>query len=439
MRAIINPTPLSGTVTAIASKSMAHRLIIAAALSSGPTHVTCNTTCADIDATIRCLVALGAKIDVVSDGYTVRPVPKSREYGLLKALHGALLDCGESGSTLRFMLPVACALGANASFTGAGRLGSRPLAPLSDELMAAGCDLKGLGGFPLKATGRMRPGRFILPGNVSSQYISGLLLAFPLLDGPSEIEVHGKIESRPYINLTIQALHAFGVEVSVEHPEQIADGEEVAVFRVVSDGYRTPGEVDVEGDWSNAAFWLCAGALGNEPVKVSGVLLNSAQGDRNVMAALSRFGARIMRSPNSACAQPDKLQGFTMSAQDIPDLVPVISAVASCAEGTTVIKDCARLRIKESDRMATTASELNALGAHVEIDGDALIIHGQPSLSGGIVDSHNDHRIAMMEAIAAIRCTSPVTICGAQAVNKSYPDFFEHYRLLGGDVELIEE
>ena len=216
MLARITPSPLKGTVPAIASKSMAHRLIICAALANGETHVTCNTTCADIEATVRCLTALGARIETVEDGFQVHPTMKSVEFGLLKALAGGTLDCGESGSTLRFMLPVACALGADATFVGQGRLGARPLSPLSDEVIAAGCDLQGLGGFPLKTSGRMRPGTFVLPGNVSSQYISGLLLAAPLLAQPSCVQVTGLIESRPYINLTIQAMKAFGVEVNVE-------------------------------------------------------------------------------------------------------------------------------------------------------------------------------------------------------------------------------
>ncbi len=202
MLARITPSPLKGTVPAIASKSMAHRLIICAALANGETHVTCNTTCADIEATVRCLTALGARIETVEDGFQVHPTMKSVEFGLLKALAGGTLDCGESGSTLRFMLPVACAL-AQATFVGQGRLGARPLSPLSDEIVAAGCDLQGLGGFPLKTSGRMRPGTFVLPGNVSSQYISGLLLAAPLLAQPSCVQVTGLIESRPYINLTI--------------------------------------------------------------------------------------------------------------------------------------------------------------------------------------------------------------------------------------------
>ena len=364
---------------------------------------------------------------------------KSVEFGLLKALAGGTLDCGESGSTLRFMLPVACALGAEATFVGQGRLGARPLSPLSDEIIAAGCDLQGLGGFPLKTSGRMRPGTFVLPGNVSSQYISGLLLAAPLLAQPSCVQVTGLIESRPYINLTIQAMKAFGVEVNVERIPAKDGQPEVTNFRVSSGSYRTPGSVAVEGDWSNAAFWLCAGAIGSDPITVEGVSLSSAQGDRNVLAALSRFGARIVRSTNAATVQSDKLAGFEMSAHDIPDLVPVISAVASLAQGRTFIRDCARLRIKESDRLATTTHELTALGAQARIAGDDLIIKGVDAFTGGEVDSHNDHRIAMMAAIAASRATGEVVIHGAEAVNKSYPDFFDHYRLLGGKVTLEEE
>ena len=424
MLARITPSPLKGTVPAIASKSMAHRLIICAALANGETHVTCNTTCADIEATVRCLTALGARIETVEDGFQVHPTMKSIEFGLLKALAGGTLDCGESGSTLRFMLPVACALGAEATFVGQGRLGARPLSPLSDEIIAAGCDLQGLGGFPLKTSGRMRPGTFVLPGNVSSQYISGLLLAAPLLAQPSCVQVTGLIESRPYINLTIQAMKAFGVEVNVERIPAKDGRPEVTNFRVNSGSYRTPGSVAVEGDWSNAAFWLCAGAIGTDPITVEGV---------------SRFGARIVRSTNAATVQSDKLAGFEMSAHDIPDLVPVISAVASLAQGRTFIRDCARLRIKESDRLVTTTRELTALGAQVRIAGDDLIIKGVDALTGGEVDSHNDHRIAMMAAIAATRCQGPVTIHGAEAVNKSYPDFFDHYRLLGGKVTLEEE
>lgn len=439
MLARIQPAPLSGSIDAIASKSMAHRLIIAAALSGGVTHIRCNTTCADIDATVQCMEALGARIHTTSYGFEVHPVPKSLEFGLLKALHGATLDCQESGSTLRFLLPVACALGAQATFTGAGRLGDRPLQPLTEELMAAGCDFSAESGLPLSTSGRMRAGTFILPGNVSSQFVSGLLLAAPLVHGVSTIEVRGTLESKPYVNMTIQALRIFGISVDVETGTAPDGIEALTRFTVADESYRTPGVVEVEGDWSNAAFWLCAGALGRSSVRVTGVSLTSVQGDRNVLAALSCFGARVRRMPEAATIQPDFLRAYSMSAHDIPDLVPVISAVAACCEGTTEIRDCARLRIKESDRLATTASELSALGADIQIHGDSLIITGKDRLSGGDVFSHNDHRIAMMAAIAAIRCENEVRIHGAEAVAKSYPAFFEHYRALGGNVTLEEE
>lgn len=438
MLAHITPSSLAGEIDAIASKSVAHRLIIIGALANGPVHISCSTTCADIDATVRCLEALGATVQRTQGGFDIKPTLKSNALGLLKALHGATLDCGESGSTLRFMLPIACALGAEATLTGSTRLFERPLSPLSDQIVQAGASLERAGANALRTAGRMRPGRFELAGNVSSQFISGLLMAAPLLDGPSQVIVYGEVESRPYINLTIQAMRTYGVSVVVEH-SIMEDGRPATVFTPQGTGYQTPHTADVEGDWSNAAFWLCAGAMGTEPVTVGGLSLSSAQGDRTIMAVLSRFGARMGRTPTSAIARPDKLVGFAMSAKDIPDLVPIIAAVASVAEGTTTISDCGRLRIKESDRLATVQQELSRLGAHIAIEGDSLVIEGVERLGGGTVSSHNDHRIAMMAAIAATRCEGPVTIQGAEATAKSYPDFFEHYRALGGIVELTEE
>lgn len=438
MIATIEPRDLAGEVGAISSKSVAHRLIIAAALANGKTELACATTCDDIDATVRCLTALGAHIDRTDTGYIVSPIPKSREQGILSALKGRELDCGESGSTLRFMLPVACALGANAVFTGSERLGQRPLGELAGEIVAAGCDITGLGSFPLGTSGRMRPGRFILPGDVSSQYISGLLLAAPLLPGEVEILVRGRIESKPYVSLTVQALESFGVSVRTRKLVGATAEEPQTLFTVQGEGYRTPGTVTVEGDWSNAAFWLCAGALGKEPLTVRGLSPRSVQGDRNITAALVLFGAKVVRGADSVTVRPDRLHGIKLSAKDIPDLVPVISAVAACAEGRTVIEDCARLRIKESDRMATTTEMLRALGADIRIEGDSLVIDGKPSLSGGTVQAHNDHRIAMTAAVAAVRAEGPVIIEGAEAVAKSYPAFFDDYRTLGGDVRTQE-
>ena len=431
MIARIHPAPLAGTVPAIASKSMAHRMIIAAALADAPTRVVCDTTCEDIEATVRCLRALGARVERDGGAYAVEPVLQGA------ATRGAVLDCGESGSTLRFMLPVACALGADATFTGARRLGERPISPLTDELIAGGCEVGGVGSFPLTVSGSLRPGRFELPGDVSSQYISGLLLAAAVMDRPSEIRVSGAVESRPYVNLTLKVLDMYGVP-SEAISGQAPDGGRLTVFRVEGGGFHSPGQVAVEGDWSNAAFWLCAGALGGSPVSVEGLDLASPQGDRTILAALSRFGTRIVRSTGSATVVPERLAGFDLDARDVPDLVPVISAVASCAEGTTRIRNCGRLRLKESDRLQTTTETLRALGACIEVSGDDLVIEGRERLAGGTVASHNDHRIAMMAAVAATRCERPVEIRGAEAVAKSYPAFFDHYRLLGGSVETLE-
>lgn len=435
MIARIEPKTLSGEVHAIASKSMAHRLVIAAALANGPTEVVCNTTCDDIEATLDCLETLGARIVRSPGVFEIHPIPKSQEHGILRALTGRTLDCRESGSTLRFMLPVACALGADATFIGAARLGERPLTPLINELMAAGCDLPGTGGLPLTARNRLRPGTFLLPGNVSSQYVSGLLLALPLLGQESTIEVAGALESKPYVDLTIEALAAFGIAVRTECDAE----QQVTRFHLDGTGYRTPQRICVEGDWSNAAFWFCAAAIGKRPITVRGLALNSVQGDRTVLAALSRFGARVNRSTAAATVRPDKLKGFSLSARDVPDLVPVLSAVAASCEGTTVIHDCARLRLKESDRLQTTAATLNALGANVRIVGDDLVIEGVPELTGGTVDACRDHRIAMTAAVAAVRASGPVVIRGAEAVAKSYPTFFDDYRELGGIVQLKED
>lgn len=432
MLARIAPTPLAGAVGSIASKSMAHRILIAAALADRPTHILCNTTCADIEATARCLEALGAGVRAVADGFEVEPIPTGSACPV-----GPELDCGESGSTLRFMLPVACAVGAECTFVGAGRLGQRPLGPLADELLAGGAEVHGVGSFPLKVSGRLRPGRFILPGNVSSQYVTGLLLAAPAMPRTTEILVRGRIESRPYIDLTLQVLDLFGVVHSEKRGDE--DGEPYTLFTVRGGGYASPGEVAVEGDWSNAAFWLCAGALGRSAVTVTGMSLSSAQGDRSIMAVLSLLGARISRESGRVTVHPDRLRAVEVDARDIPDLVPVISAVACCAEGTTRIRDCARLRIKESDRLQTTTEVLSRLGADISIEGDDLVIHGRKWLVGGTIEAHNDHRIAMMAAVAACRCAQTVVIRGAEAVGKSYPMFFEHYRALGGRVDLERE
>ena len=392
----ITPSPIGGTVPAIVSKSMAHRLMICAALAKEPTAVICQGTSKDIEATRACLAAMKAG---------TRP-----------------LRCGESGSTLRFLLPVVAALGLETEFFMEGRLPQRPLAPLDGQLTAHGATLV-KDGATLQVSGQLTPGDYTLPGDVSSQYISGLLFALPLLGAPSTLTVTGKVESAPYIAMTLDALKQFGVQVVVKDN----------VYHIPGCGYRSPGRAEVEGDWSNAAFWLCAGAI-SRPVTVTGLDGQSLQGDKSIFELLARFGANCAQDGDRFTVSPAPLHGFDIDAAAIPDLVPILSVVAAKAEGTTRIYNAQRLRLKESDRLEPVERLLSTLGAAVEQTEDGLVIHGGKPLEGGSVDSCNDHRIAMAAAIAACLCTGSVTVTGAEAVEKSYPSFWEEFYRLQGEV-----
>lgn len=420
MTVTIQAGSATGTLAAIPSKSAAHRLLICAALADRPTQVTCPQSSQDIAATIRCLTGLGADIQPREDGYQVTPIPRD------KPAEACLLDCGESGSTLRFLLPVAGALGAEATFQMAGRLAQRPMGPLTDQLQANGCaiDLKE-GEKTLTITGQLQPGTYTLPGDVSSQFISGLLFALPLLGRASKLTVTGQRESASYIRLTLRALAGFGLT-----PQEEADG-----WTIPAQSYTSPGLVRVEGDWSNAAPWLCLGALGGESVTVKGMDLDSLQGDRKICQVLSRMGARISCTAGRVTSLPGQRTPTHIDARDIPDLVPVLAAVAAATPGATTITGAARLRLKESDRLETTARTLNALGGQVEETEDGLVIHGKAQLTGGTVDAAGDHRIAMAAAVASGACAGPVTVTGAQAVEKSYPTFWQELRKLGKSVD----
>ncbi len=432
----IHPGALSGEIVAPSSKSEAHRVLICAAFAPGVTDVTCTTSSADIDATVSCLEALGARVARTRDGFRVRPVPgTSATDNLPEPRRAATLDCGESGSTLRFMLPVVCSLGCDASLTGRGRLPERPLSPLYEQLVEHGAELSPQGSLPLEVRGRIRAGRYELAGNVSSQYVSGLMLAAPLLRAPVEVVVTEPVESRPYIDLTVSVLRAFGVGVSRTRGVS-ESGAPALVYDVsASDGLASPGSLVVGGDWSNAAFWLVAGALSDRGVAVRGLDASSAQGDRAILAALSLLGAHVLRTPSGAAVRPTELKGATLDVSDCPDLVPPLAAAAALAEGTTRLVGAARLRLKESDRIETVSAALRTLGASVETTEDGLVITGSRTLRGGTVDSANDHRIAMMAAILATRCDAPTTILGAECVEKSYPRFFDDLASLGGRVE----
>ena len=390
----IFPAKLSGKIRVIPSKSQAHRLLICAAFADSPTELCCPETNRDIEATAFCLNALGAEIRRTKFGYQVTPAKTIPEK--------AQLNCHDSGSTLRFLLPVAGALGVDATFILEGRLPSRPLSPLWEEMERMGCTLTWVAADKLRCQGQLHPGDYTIDGSVSSQFITGLLFATALIKGESHVCLTGKIESRPYITMTQQAMALFGVRCD----DFIVKG---------GARFHSPGSIQVEGDWSNGAFFLAADALGNN-VAVDNLSMISPQGDRSVYDLLPRLKKNI-----------------TISAADIPDLVPILSVVAACNQGA-VFTDIRRLRLKESDRVASVVAMLNALGGKADATEDTLTVYGT-GLVGGIVDAANDHRIAMSAAIAASVCREKVTILGAQCVEKSYPKFFEEYHRLGGNYE----
>jgi 3-phosphoshikimate 1-carboxyvinyltransferase len=418
---IVKPVQ-GGTLSAIASKSVAHRLLICAALAQNETFLRCPQRSQDIDATASCLQSLTAEIKYERDGFYITPVKKEIENTT------AELDCGESGSTLRFLLPVCGALGLRISFHMGGRLPSRPLSGLYEEMTAHGCTLSAQGSSPLICEGKLKSGNYSMPGNISSQFVSGLLFALPLLEGDSLIRVTGVLESRPYVDMTLEALELFNVKI---------EETENQIFRVQGgQTYSSPATICAEGDWSNAAFWLSAGAVGEGSVTCTGLNINSCQGDRAITDLLARFGAHISCENDKVTVSPGDLRGIDIDAGNTPDLVPVLAAVASVAQGETVIRNAGRLRIKESDRLHTVAVSLSALGANITEAEDSLIIQGQKTLSGGETESFGDHRIAMTAAVISAACTGQVVIKDAEAVNKSYPGFFDDFSAaLGGVCE----
>ena len=418
MNITVAPGERSGRVKIPASKSQAHRLLICAALGERETLISCDGISKDIAATMACLNALGADIKEEGQGQLlVRPIEKVPE-GV------CVLPCGESGSTLRFLLPVVGALGAAADFHMEGRLPQRPLAPLDRELAAHGMELT-LEGAILRCRGKLRAGDYSLPGNVSSQYISGLLMALPILDGNSFLEVTDSIESGAYIAMTEDALRLAGIDVDKNgRSYRIRGGQRAKV----------PERLEVEGDYSNAAFFLCMGALSKKGMSVSGLSASSLQGDRTVLDVLRRFGAEVHVDENVIRVRRGALKGCVIDAAPIPDLIPVLSVAASAAEGETRVVNASRLRLKESDRLQSTAQLINNLGGDVTELEDGLIIRGVGKLDGGSIESFGDHRIAMSAAVASCICRGAVTVQGSECVQKSYPRFWEDFGALTGGV-----
>ena len=416
MKRMISPGARTGRVHIPASKSQAHRLLICAALGEEPCEIVCDGISADIAATAKCLNALGAKVERTETGFLVSPIQKVPE-GCCELL------CGESGSTLRFLLPVVGALGAQAAFHREGRLPQRPLAPLDGVLTVHGMTLSEEGDL-LLCSGQLQAGNYEIAGNVSSQYISGLLMALPRLTGESTLTVTGTLESAAYIAMTEDALRLSGVEFSKNGAAYAIPGGQ---------RFRLPARTAVEGDWSNAAFFLCMGALAKGGVRVEKLNLKSSQGDRGVLDVLRAFGAEVGEEGDTVTVRRGTLRGVTIDASPIPDLIPVLSVVASVAAGETRVENASRLRLKESDRLQSTANLLRALGGRVEEKEDGLVITGVPALHGGSFETQNDHRLAMSAAVAACTATGGVTVDNDACVAKSYPRFWEDYGSLKGE------
>lgn len=406
----ITPKKLRGEVVVPPSKSVAHRMIIAAALASGRSTITNLSPSEDILATMDCMRALGAGISFEGGTAVIE--------GIATTPDKAVLDCRESGSTLRFLIPIACALNVQAEFLGRAKLPQRPITPFTDEFpkhgitfdfskTESGCTL------PCSVSGKLTAGRFEIMGDISSQFITGLMFALPLLDGDSEIILTSPLQSKPYVDITISVLRDFGCAVS----------ETESGYFVKGNQRLTPFSGAVEGDYSQSAFFYVANALGSD-LKIGGVNPLSAQGDKQIVEICEKFS-----KSNGA--------PFEIDCSDIPDLVPILSVLACFCKGKSRITNVARLRIKECDRLAVMEECLNAVGGKVTSGADFLEVEGVSALKGGVIDSHNDHRIAMSMAIAATRCEKPLIIRGAECVRKSFPNFFDVYRALGGEVEEI--
>ncbi len=407
----IHPSELKGTVSIPSSKSCAHRALICASLARGSSVISGISMSDDIQATISAMTALGASFETTQDGKIIVS-------GISDSIpEKAVLDCNESGSTLRFIIPVAAALGVDAEFYGRGRLPERPINIYTRELSKNGIAFDYNNTMPFSITGKLTSGTYTMEGNVSSQFITGLLFALPLLDGDSVIRLTSRLESKPYVDITIDCLKKFGVRI-----KETENG-----YSVPGNQRFMPNNMTVEGDYSQAAFFYTANALGCD-IKLQNLDKNSVQGDKKILEIISE-----MCYNDSA----DRMGHFETDCSDIPDLVPILAVLGCFGSGTSVIYNAERLKIKESNRLEAISVTLNNLGGNVTVTDDGLIIQPVETLHGGEVDSFGDHRIVMAAAVAAVRADGDVTIRGAEAVAKSYPDFFRDYNKIGGNANVI--
>lgn len=415
----ITPSPLKGDINIPPSKSLAHRAVICAGLSEGISNIDNIIFSEDIKATTMGMQSFGIEISRKDESISIKGKPQ------LSLIKNAI-NCNESGSTLRFLIPIALLTGEEISFEGRGKLVSRPLDVYYEMFNNQGIQYKNNNGqLPLKVKGVLTPGTFYVKGDISSQFITGLMFALPLLDGDSRIIITTELESKGYVDLTIDCMNKFGVEIENKYYKEFyIKGNQ----KYISRDYR------VEGDFSQAAFWIVAGILGAN-IKCKDLNLKSLQGDKAILNIVKEMGGNIKISEDTIEVCRSQTKGIVIDASECPDLVPILSVLGALSEGTTKIINAERVRIKECDRLKAMKTELTKVGADIEETQDGLIIRGKSTLKGGIVDSWNDHRIAMAMAVASIKCEEPIIITNSKAVKKSYPEFWEDFKMLGGIID----
>ncbi len=420
-----------GQVTVPPSKSAAIRALLCALLTNGKCILRGMEESEDIQATVCAVQALGALIDWDKKQRTVT-VNTQTEF-----VHGGTIHCGESGSLLRFIIPIAAAIGGNWRFTGQGRLPQRPLGVYAELLPTHGVAFRSGGGLPLEIEGKLTPGFFALPGNISSQFITGLLFALPLLKADSEIRLTSPLESQGYVDMTLDILHNFGVRLYATPTGWIVPGNQ---------SY-TAKEYKVEGDWSQAAFFLNLAALSPDgaQIRIAGLTKDSLQGDRACVQVFGRFGLDtwweddILVTQNRRASEPfGGLTGLVMDVSQITDMVPAASVCAALSQGETRFLNAGRLRLKESDRLAAMAGAITALGGKAMDEGDALVVKGVKCLDGGLAQGCNDHRVLMALAGAGLRSVKPVCVTDPWSIKKTYPNFYEELKKLGGEADVIK-
>ncbi len=417
MNVRIKPSKLIGRVNAPSSKSFSHRMLIAAALAGGVSEISNISASEDIDATVGALTAIGAKIFREGNTYTVM--------GIKTPAASAVIDCRESGSTMRFIIPIAAALGCSCEFRGKGKLPERPITPYIRELGKNGAVItKTEGVMPFVMNGTLKGGNYVLEGDISSQFITGLLFALPLCSGNSVIRLASKLESKPYADMTVEALSRFGISI-----DESEDKDGLPVYRIRGGQKYRSADVSVEGDYSQAAFYFAANALGSE-IKVDNLSEKSVQGDKKILEIIG--GISYNKINDSGLR---RLPAFSADVSDIPDLVPILAVLGCFTDGVSRITGAKRLKIKESNRLEAIASALENIGGKITVKDDSLEIEPVTGFHGGVIDGCNDHRIVMASAIASTMADGEITITGAEAVAKSYPDFWTDFASLGGNIE----